>query len=356
MSRRRLFLVLAPWAFLSVSMLLTRWARAPVPPNWAANEIAMPRMNEVASVSVFGPTSERLNAATRQREAEWRERLGEACHVWSSPPFVLAGDVDEATLRRVYRRTVLPATRALVGEYFERLPDEPITLLVFKDTESYVAEAERLFGDRHLSVYGYYRPDRRTVVANLATGGGTLVHELTHALMDFDFPDAPAWFQEGFASLHEHGEFVLHDGRYVLRGLPNWREHDLPPGGLAGSLEQLLTRRRLQGEDELVAYASSRHLCLFLQQQGKLADCYRALRTAVAAGEDPHGVATLRRALAAPSLSAVESSFRDWVETGCAIADDPSDARSSRLRDAAALSTEPTVSAPLAARPPRTLR
>ena len=37
----------------------------------------------------------------------------------------------------------------------------------------------------------------------LATGGGTLSHELTHALMEADFPNAPGWISEGLASLHE---------------------------------------------------------------------------------------------------------------------------------------------------------
>ena len=36
---------------------------------------------------------------------------------------------------------------------------------------------------------------------NIGTGGGTLVHELTHSLIAFDFPHVPDWFNEGLASL-----------------------------------------------------------------------------------------------------------------------------------------------------------
>jgi len=327
MSRRRLVLVLAPWAFLAFSVLLTRWVRTPSPPTCSPNEIDHARVTEVASLSVIGPISDGLRAATRRREAELVAALGPECRVWSAAPFVLAGDLDEAGLRRLYRRTILPATRALIGEYFDRLPDEPITLLVFTDRRAYEEHAERLFGDRHLSVYGYYRPRERTVVANLATGSGTLVHELTHALMDFDFPHAPVWFQEGFASLHEHGEFVVERGEYVLRGRPNWRRLDLDMSGRTGSLESLLTRTDLRGADELQAYATSRQLCLYLQDLGVLSSCYRRMRDghADASGawgpaSDPYGILALRSALADESLGRIEARFLEWTLSSAQLA------------------------------------
>ncbi len=90
-------------------------------------------------------------------------------------------------------------------------------MLVFNGEESYNRYCNALFGDSGISVYGYYKPQLRTLALNLATGGGTLTHELTHALVDFDFPEVPAWFNEGLASLHEQCRFRS-DPRALDRG------------------------------------------------------------------------------------------------------------------------------------------
>ena len=83
-------------------------------------------------------------------------------------------------------------------------------------------------------MYGYYKPQQRTLVMNISTGGGTLVHELTHALIDFDFPLVPDWFNEGLASLHEACHILPDESR--IEGLTNWR---LP------GLQQAVAERRL---------------------------------------------------------------------------------------------------------------
>ena len=54
---------------------------------------------------------------------------------------------------------------------------------------------------------------------NIATGGGTLVHELVHPYVEADFPGAPPWLNEGLGSLFEQSD--ERDG-YIV-GLTNWR-------------------------------------------------------------------------------------------------------------------------------------
>ena len=63
--------------------------------------------------------------------------------------------------------------------------------------------AKKLYDDDDLSKYGYYKPSEKTMLMNINTGTGTLVHEMTHALVRYDFPDIPSWFNEGLGSLYE---------------------------------------------------------------------------------------------------------------------------------------------------------
>ena len=66
---------------------------------------------------------------------------------------------------------------------------------------------------------------------NIGTGGGTLVHEVVHPFIAASFPAAPAWFNEGLASLYE--AVREKDGQFW--GLPNWRLDGLKRAIRAGS-------------------------------------------------------------------------------------------------------------------------
>lgn len=119
------------------------------------------------------------------------------------------------------------AAACLAGEDAEkkiaRKPDYPIAIWLFADDRSYRDGAKRLFGDTRVSHFGDFRPWDQTMVMNVGTGTGTLVHELTHALLKPDFPDCPAWFEEGLASLHEQCQLLPTS----IRGLVNWRLPEL---------------------------------------------------------------------------------------------------------------------------------
>lgn len=253
-----------------------------------------------------------LSAACEQRAAELRPRLAEGCRLVVRLPFVIGGDLGEAELERIYRDVVLPTMRALSVDYFDRPPDEPIVLLMFSSDAAYREHALRLDGRDTAAYYGYYwRPERR-IMLNLATGYGTLAHELTHALAHFDFPEMPEWFDEGLAALHEESDFS-EDGLH-LSGRPNWRGHFLAQalrGGLLQPLEGLLQSGGLRPEHEAVDYAHARYLCLFLQERGLLSAYYRKLR--FAHDRDPTGAETLQELLNAGSLAEIDREFRAWA-------------------------------------------
>ena len=229
---------------------------------------------------------------------------------------MLAGDLDEAELEAWHRETIAPAMLAMSHELLDRLPSQPITVLLFSGESSYNHYAEKLFGDRSVSIYGYYKPSSRTLVMNIGTGGGTLVHELTHALVDFDFSEIPDWFNEGLASLHEQCEFRDGEDGPTIAGLENWRLPGLQKAIRAGrlrSLESLLTGDDFRGRQQAMNYAQARYFCLYLQREGLLPKFYRTARRMHA--DDPHAVGALAAVVPDFSWTELDRTFQDWVLT-----------------------------------------
>ncbi len=136
-----------------------------------------------------------------------------------TPPFVVIGDGDPSKVKRLAKNTVEWAVEKLKKAYFSRDPDDILDIWLFKDKESYETNAQRLFHTKPDTPYGYYSHADRALIMNIATGGGTLVHEIVHPFVAANFPKCPAWFNEGLGSLYEQcGE---EDGQ--ICGYTNWR-------------------------------------------------------------------------------------------------------------------------------------
>lgn len=319
MDRRQwLIVLLGPVPIVTGALAIARFARPGADPGVAAN-----RVLQVRSVPTKGrPAAPRqrqvpgwaLTAACEQRALYWRRRLGDACAVVVREPFVLAGNLDAATIIEWYDDTLRPSARALHTAYFSTLPDKAISVLLFADEASYSRYASELFGDEQVSVYGYYKPDHHTLVLNASTGRGTLVHELTHALASFDFPEMPDWFNEGLASLHEECRFrpVGSD----LDGLPNWRLPGLQKAirrGSLRSLPELLMEPDFRGSQIGLNYAHARYFCMFMQECGVLTEFYRRLKSTHS--QDPAGLHAVRAVFGNPAWEELDARFRQWVLT-----------------------------------------
>jgi hypothetical protein len=263
------------------------------------------------------PNGEELAAKCAAAAKELRPRLGDECHLLVHSPFVIAGNLSEADLAAWHRRTIEPAAKAIANCYTKAAPSEPITILLLADEKSYRGYAEKLFGDRSVSVYGYYKPSLRTMVMNISTGGGTLVHELTHALVDFDFPEIPDWFNEGLASLHEQCEFRWDessiDGPFI-KGLVNWRLPALQKAiaeGRLRPLEELIGGDDFRARLEGLNYAQARYFCLYLQEQGVLRKFYVAFRDG--RRTDRLGLKTAKAVFPEQSWDELNQAFRRWA-------------------------------------------
>ena len=127
------------------------------------------------------------------------------------------------------------------------------------------------------NVAGYYMRDKNALVLDITTGIGTIVHEMVHAFMDNNFPDAPAWFDEGLASLYEG---LISDNQGV-KGDLNWR---LPLLKQTIRADKLNSFKRLtdmnatefyNNQTVSINYAQARYIFYYLQEKGLLTKFYQ---------------------------------------------------------------------------------
>jgi len=228
------------------------------------------------------------------------------------PPFVVIGDLPRRELAVFAEHTVRASVRALKHGYFGRDPDEILDIWLFRNDASYRRHTRALFGDDPGTPFGYYSEEHKALIMNIDTGGGTLIHEIVHPFVAANFPDCPAWFNEGLGSLYEQSSIR----GTSIRGLTNWRLQGLQAAigsGVVPSFEQLtsLSEAQFYGEDQGTNYAQSRYLCYYLQEQGKLRQFYREFLARRA--EDPTGYATLQRVLGVKDIKAFRKTWEEYV-------------------------------------------
>lgn len=244
-----------------------------------------------------------------------RERLGnEQFTIVVTRPFVVIGDEAPDVVRRRARDTVQWAVRKLKQAYFRKDPDEILDIWLFKDQESYETHGRKLFKTQSDSPYGYFSQADGALVMNIATGGGTLVHEIVHPYVAANFPECPTWFNEGLASLYEQcGE---EDGK--IHGYTNWRLPGLQRTIRAGALPSFkklcaTTTTEFYDKDPGSNYAQARYLCYYLQQKGLLQKFYQ--RFAAAHEHDPSGYRTLQEVLGEDDMPAFQRRWEAYVLT-----------------------------------------
>ncbi len=251
-------------------------------------------------------------AAYEQHIAALKERVPKGFTVVASPPFAVVGDEPADVVANRARLTVAWAVAMLKKDFFARDPEKTLDIWLFKDKESYEKHTKEIFGDTPTTPYGYYSSRHGALVMNIATGGGTLVHEIVHPFMAANFPDCPAWFNEGIGSLYEQsGE---RDGHIV--GFTNWRLPGLQDAIRADktlSFEKLtaLDDDAFYGDGAGLHYAQARYLCYYLQERGLLRKYYAQF--VADCEEDPTGYATLCEVLGNPDMATFERDWRAYV-------------------------------------------
>lgn len=297
-------LTLGPIVLVAVCYLLTAPSNERVTDQVAAAAGTEPEEDTVNDA----PLGLRCEAAAD----DLRTKLSSDWKVLVREPFVLGGDLSRTDLEACYERTIAPTARALAASYFHQSPRHPI-VVVLCSTEATFRECHHRLGEPDRSQYsGLYVRRQRRLVVNIASGDGTIAHELTHALAHADFPQMPEWFDEGLAALHEECEPSADGLR--LKGLPNWRDavavNALNQGELR-LLEDVTSKRFGSAGRANLDYAQVRTLCLFLQERGWLEPFYRTCRENVAS--DPTGLRSLCHVTASTNPRALDDTFHAWL-------------------------------------------
>lgn len=227
-------------------------------------------------------------------------------------PFVVIGDESSAMVARRAKDTVQWAVDRLKDAYFKKDPTEILDIWLFKDKASYEKHTKQIFDHRPSTPYGYFSQAQGALVMNIATGGGTLVHEIVHPYVAANFPKCPAWFNEGLGSLYEQSG--SRDGRII--GRTNWRlaglqeairKKQVPPFRTLCST----TDHKFYNMDSGTNYAHARYLCYYLQEHGLLRTFYH--RFHANRKKDPSGYETLKAVLDRDDMAEFKKDWEAYV-------------------------------------------
>ncbi|MBN1556423.1 MAG: C39 family peptidase [Phycisphaerae bacterium] len=227
-------------------------------------------------------------------------------------PFVVAGNESPSVVRRQAERTVRWAVERLKKDYFPLDPDCIITIYLLGDKASYEQAARAVLREPPGTPFGFFSESKRCMVMNIATGGGTLVHEIVHAFMRPNFPQCPTWFNEGLASLYEQ---CGQQGDKIV-GYTNWRLAGLQRAIRAKAvpsfkhLTATTTNQFYGDEDSGLYYAQARYLLYYLQQNKKLRTFYRRFVENVRT--DPTGYQTLQAVLDLEDMKKFQADWEDY--------------------------------------------
>ena len=258
-----------------------------------------------AGTTTAAPSKDQLEARKTKLEAQL---AGQGYRVMIEAPFVVIG--DESAKRVQSRANFVRWVLALIEkDFFAKQPDKVIEIWLFRNEKTYRAGAKKFFDDEPDTPYGYYASSDDAMVMNIGPGAGTLSHELVHPYIEANFPAAPAWFNEGLASLYEQPR--ERDGH--MWGTTNWRLSGLQAMIRAKSLPSLATMLATTRDEFYEAsydgYAYARFLCQYLQDHGKLRAFYQAF---AADTQDPTGQRALETVLG-QDLATFQPVFTRWA-------------------------------------------
>ena len=242
---------------------------------------------------------------------ELKRTLPDGFHVVIEKPFVVIGDDQPDVVEKWACSTVRWTVDRIKKQYFKRDPKQIVDIWLLKNKASYRKHCRSIVGYAPHTPYGFYSSTHHAILMNISTGGGTLVHEIVHPFIENNFPDCPAWFNEGLASLYEQ----CRDENGQIWGSTNWRLRGLQlaiKSDTLPSFEHLCntSQREFYDGEKGDNYAQARYLCYYLQEKGLLNRYYHAFRKN--SPRDPGGYATLLEVLQEKNMTQFENRWKKY--------------------------------------------
>lgn len=277
--------------------------------EWTA--VRMPLAHRQLAVGRASPTFTAADYA--QHIMELKKRLPHKDFtILIEEPFVVVGDEAPAQVQGRAESTVRWAVKRLKAAYFDKDPIEILDVWLFKDKDSYTKNVKTLWNKEPGTPYGYYSSTDKALVMNIATGGGTLVHEIVHPFVESNFPDCPSWLNEGLGSLYEQSN----SRNDQIVGMTNWRLAGLQraiSNDTVPTFKELCstTRNEFYNRDKGTNYSQARYLCYYLQEHGLLRKFYHQFHKDAA--KDPTGYETLQAVLDVDDMAEFKKDWEAYV-------------------------------------------
>lgn len=212
--------------------------------------------------------------------------------------FVIFSHMDDYKTYELIDNDIRNTADAMESNYINVKPKEITSIFLFNDDDVYKKFALGNFAveEDDLSPYGFYKVSKRVILVKFVSWKGSVKHEVTHAMIQDDFPEIPGWFNEGLASLNERSSYK--DGK--LTGDFSWRINALRTAFRNNTYTDLQTLVNLP-DNELYSsnssfyYAQSRFLLSYLQEKNLLEFYYHLFRDTFDA--DNTGLSQLEKVL-----------------------------------------------------------
>lgn len=296
---------------MKLDHLIKLWPLKYDPDRWTVIRLRLDRKRQasyVPSTDVHRPA----DFAQHVMALKARDDFPDGFTIEIEPPFVVLGDESPSMVERRATGTVRWAVDKLEQDFFDRPPKKILDVWLFKNRRSYEKHNRLLFGEVPDTPYGFYSPSHGALIMNIATGGGTLVHEIVHPYMEANVPNVPAWLNEGLGSLYEQSG--QKNGHII--GYTNWRLHGLQETIASGHIPSFaniaaMSDAQFYADDTGTNYAASRYLLYYLQEHGKLVPFFRAYLAN--RRRDPTGYRTLVRTLGVRDMAKFERKWARYV-------------------------------------------
>ncbi len=229
--------------------------------------------------------------------------------------FVIFSDMNDELTYKLIDNDVRNTIEAMSGNYVNKLPEVVTPIFLFEKFDNYKEFVMENYDipENDISPYGFYKISKNVIVIRYVSWKGSILHEITHRFIKADFPNAPSWFDEGFASLNEKSTFKNGNliGDFSFRILPLRRAiNEDSYTGLRHLMET--NDDELYGKRTSYYYAQSRYLLMYLQEKGLLEKYYKTFRDSYS--KDNTGIIQIED-VTGRSIKTLDEELLDYIKS-----------------------------------------